>query len=469
MGRERKLTVKIPAGIATGQRLRLYGEGEHGSAGGPPGDLYVVVHVQEHPFFHREEDDLYCEMPISFPTLALGGNIKVPTLNGRDEVSIPAGTQPGARFKLRGKGMPHVTGRGHGDLHVIARVAVPKKLTKEQKPAARGSRAHPAAAAAGRGGGRRREAVLRARQRYLWLATPPWTCGSRRGRAPGPSRTCSTRSSIPSSRSRSRNTSRVTAGASSFARRRSATPRAGRSRRSSTNALELDAVDVDDEDWARRSQAALKAARAGRIVIAPPWDMPKTRDSRLALRASQTQESQRDISNREPRTANRDIVIVIDPSTGFGTGHHATTRLCLELLQELELRGTRVIDVGTGSGVLAIAAAKLGARHVTAIDNDPDALRNARDNVQRNAVDVEVLEADLSAVDIAPADVVLANLTAAVLQRFSSPIRKLLTPAGTLIVSGFGRRDVDDVAHALGAVPSKIVEDGDWVAAVLPA
>ena len=82
VGRERKLTVKIPAGIATGQRLRLHGEGEHGTAGGPPGDLYVVVHVQEHPFFHREGDDLYCELPIGFPTLALGGTVKVPTLNG---------------------------------------------------------------------------------------------------------------------------------------------------------------------------------------------------------------------------------------------------------------------------------------------------------------------------------------------------------------------------------------------------
>jgi molecular chaperone DnaJ len=131
--RERKLTVKIPAGIATGQRLRLYGEGEHGSAGGPPGDLYVVVHVQEHSFFHREDDDLYCELPISFPTLALGGNVKVPTLNGREELHIPAGTQAGHRFKLRGKGMPNVSGRGHGDLHVIAKVAVPKKLNKEQK------------------------------------------------------------------------------------------------------------------------------------------------------------------------------------------------------------------------------------------------------------------------------------------------------------------------------------------------
>jgi molecular chaperone DnaJ len=133
VGRERKLTAKIPAGIATGQRLRLYGEGEHGSAGGPPGDLYVVVHVQEHPFFHREEDDLYCELPVTFPVLALGADVKVPLVDGEDSLKIPAATQAGARFKLRGKGMPNVSGRGHGDLYVVTRVAVPKKLTKEQK------------------------------------------------------------------------------------------------------------------------------------------------------------------------------------------------------------------------------------------------------------------------------------------------------------------------------------------------
>ena len=133
VGRERKLTAKIPAGIATGQRLRLHGEGEHGTAGGPPGDLYVVVHVQEHAFFQREGDDLYCELPIAFPTLALGGEVRVPTLVGDEEIKVPAGTQPGARFKLRGKGMPNVTGRGQGDLFAIVRVSVPKKLTKEQK------------------------------------------------------------------------------------------------------------------------------------------------------------------------------------------------------------------------------------------------------------------------------------------------------------------------------------------------
>jgi molecular chaperone DnaJ len=133
VGRERKVTVKVPAGIANGQQLRLYGEGEHGTGGGPPGDLYVVIHVQEHSLFHREGDDLYCEIPITFPTLALGGTVHVPTLKGQEAIDVPAGTQPGSRFRLRGKGMPNVSGRGHGDLYVIARAAVPKKLTREQK------------------------------------------------------------------------------------------------------------------------------------------------------------------------------------------------------------------------------------------------------------------------------------------------------------------------------------------------
>ncbi len=133
VARDRKITVKIPPGIATGQRLRMYSEGEHGTAGGPPGDLYVVVHVQEHPLFHREGDDLYCEVPVTFPLLALGGELRVATVKDEEIVTLPSGTQTGARFKLRGKGMPNVSGRGHGDLYVIVRAAVPKKLTREQK------------------------------------------------------------------------------------------------------------------------------------------------------------------------------------------------------------------------------------------------------------------------------------------------------------------------------------------------
>lgn len=135
VSRERKLTVKIPAGIASGQRLRLYGEGEAGMAGGPPGDLYVVVQVQEHDFFKRDGDHLYCEVTVNFPTLALGGEIRVPTLDGDDALKIPEGTDAGTVFRLRGKGMPSVTGRGRGDLHVALLVRTPRKLTKEQRSA----------------------------------------------------------------------------------------------------------------------------------------------------------------------------------------------------------------------------------------------------------------------------------------------------------------------------------------------
>jgi len=136
VARERKLTVKIPAGIATGQRLRLTGEGEHGGAGGPAGDLYVVVHLQDHRVFRREGDDLFCNAEVQFPTLALGGTITVPTLSGDPEsVTIPEGTPAGTAFRLRGKGMPHVTGRGRGDLYVVATVKIPQKLTREQKQA----------------------------------------------------------------------------------------------------------------------------------------------------------------------------------------------------------------------------------------------------------------------------------------------------------------------------------------------
>ena len=130
---ERKLTVKIPHGIAPGQRLRLHGEGEHGAGGGPPGDLYVVIHVEDHPFFHREGDDLWCEVPVSFPTLALGGEISIPTLNSDDTFSIPKGTQADSRFRIRGKGMPHLSGSGRGDLYVNVRVEVPTKLSSEQQ------------------------------------------------------------------------------------------------------------------------------------------------------------------------------------------------------------------------------------------------------------------------------------------------------------------------------------------------
>lgn len=132
--KERKLTVRIPAGIAAGQRLRLAGEGESGAAGGPPGDLYVVVHVQEHPFFQRDGNDLFCEIPLNFPTLVIGGTITIPTLEGDEPFKVPEGTQTGTTFRLRGRGMPDVSGRGQrGDLLVTVKAITPKKLSREQK------------------------------------------------------------------------------------------------------------------------------------------------------------------------------------------------------------------------------------------------------------------------------------------------------------------------------------------------
>lgn len=133
VSRERKLKVKVPAGIDTGQQLRLQGEGEHGPRGGEPGDLYVVIHVQDHPLFRREGSDLLCAIPVSYPTLVLGGAITVPTLNGDETLHVPKGTQGDARLRLRGKGLPHVAGRGRGDLYIDVKVAVPTSVSQEQK------------------------------------------------------------------------------------------------------------------------------------------------------------------------------------------------------------------------------------------------------------------------------------------------------------------------------------------------
>ena len=133
VSRERKITVKVPAGISEGQQLRLQGEGEAGSAGGPAGHLYVVIHIQEHEFFRRDGVNLFCEIPVNFTTLALGGEIQVPTLDGSESVRVPEGTQTGTTLRLKGKGMPDVGGRGRGDLLATVQVQTPRKISKEQR------------------------------------------------------------------------------------------------------------------------------------------------------------------------------------------------------------------------------------------------------------------------------------------------------------------------------------------------
>jgi molecular chaperone DnaJ len=128
-----RIKLRIPAGITDGARLRSSQNGEAGIRGGSPGDLYVVIHIKEHEVFEREEDNLYCEVPVSFATAALGGEVRVPTLEGKASLKVPAATQSGTIFKLRGKGIPSLSSSARGDLMVRVLVEVPAKLNAEQR------------------------------------------------------------------------------------------------------------------------------------------------------------------------------------------------------------------------------------------------------------------------------------------------------------------------------------------------
>ncbi len=130
---ERKLKVNIPAGVDNGTRLRLAGEGNPGVPGSQPGDLYVVVKVQDHPIFERRDADLHCTLPINVAQAVLGADIEIETFDGPQKIRVPEGTQPGAQFRLRSLGVPHLNSRARGDLYVHLDVQVPKKLSREQR------------------------------------------------------------------------------------------------------------------------------------------------------------------------------------------------------------------------------------------------------------------------------------------------------------------------------------------------
>jgi molecular chaperone DnaJ len=130
--RQRTVDAKVPAGVEDGTRIRFTGQGESGLSGGPAGDLYVVLHVKEHPFFEREGNDLHCVIPVSFTQAALGAELMVPTLEGEHTLKVPEGTQSGSAFRIRGKGVPVLNGRGKGDLFVEIRVQTPTKVSKRQ-------------------------------------------------------------------------------------------------------------------------------------------------------------------------------------------------------------------------------------------------------------------------------------------------------------------------------------------------
>ncbi|MCM3881658.1 MAG: 50S ribosomal protein L11 methyltransferase [Vicinamibacterales bacterium] len=205
----------------------------------------------------------------------------------------------------------------------------------------------------------------------------------------------------------------------------------------------VEQVDIDDEDWAARSQSHIGAIAIGRLVISPPWDVPdKTADV---------------------------LNIIIRPSTGFGTGHHATTRLTLRALQSRNVANRTVLDIGCGSGVLAIAAVSLGATSAMGVDIDPDALANARENAELNGVagSVRFEERDFRHLS-SPADVVMANLTGGLLESSAPKLAELVRPGGYLIVSGFmdSEKGVVETLAALLTL-QELAQEEEWMCAVL--
>jgi ribosomal protein L11 methyltransferase len=215
-----------------------------------------------------------------------------------------------------------------------------------------------------------------------------------------------------------------------------------------TAGFSAEPLDVADEDWAQRSQESLRPVTVERITITPPWHA----------------------DTAAPDDGSAHITIVVLPSMGFGTGHHATTRLCLRALQWLDLTNCSMLDVGTGSGVLALAASRLGAARALGVDYDPDAVQSASDNLDLNP-DVRTTRfeiADLFSSALPAADVVTANLTGAFLVRAAERLLDLVQPGGSLIVSGLLGEERDQVVRSLAAaaIAWEQVEEG-WVALIL--
>jgi ribosomal protein L11 methyltransferase len=223
------------------------------------------------------------------------------------------------------------------------------------------------------------------------------------------------------------------------------------------------AVDVPDEDWAERTQANLAPVTVGRLTVSMT---PGVMTPGIPPVGSDLWRARID-----PTAAS---VIYIRASMGFGTGHHASTRLCLELLQRIPLTSRRVLDVGTGSGILAIAAWRLGALSAVGVDHDADALVAARESVELNhaTTGVSLVAADLTTVDIpgAPFDVVLANLTGALITREARAIARTIVPAGGhLIISGVMEDEEPPVTAALidaGLVSVDRVQEQEWIGAI---
>jgi len=229
-------------------------------------------------------------------------------------------------------------------------------------------------------------------------------------------------------------------------------------------------IDVPDEDWAARSQAAVRAITVGALTVAPPWDVPG-RLKPAPTDPTSTYDPTDSTSLYVAAGFSQPNIIIIQPSMGFGTGHHATTRLCLAAMQQIDVAGRSVIDVGTGSGVLAIAARRLGAGGVLAIDDDPDAIAAAEANVRLNQESRIALEiADFRSAMIRQFDLVTANLTGGLLTASADRLQSLAVPGGRLILSGFMDHEERQVLRAFASCAEEWrAQEDEWVCVALSA
>ena len=337
---ERKLQIKIPPGVDTGSQLRITGEGEPGAQGGPPGDLYVVVRVEEHDFFQREGTSLFCEVPISFAQAALGASVEVPTPDGEQgqALTIPEGTQTGADLPGPRQGRAPPRRKGRGDLHVTVRVVVPDALSGEQRKLIEQlAKTLPEEAAAQdkarirRAGSRTAGLRRRAAQQRLGLPNPRSKKSGGRPRSPAWS---GIEPRTPGSRRRRR--PRLLRGR-------------GTTRRRACGRVLGVAV---EPTRCRRSTGWRGSARTSgpspwaAFWIAPAWD-----------------------HDPEPP----DGALLVDPGRAFGTGTHESTRCaCRRSSRLAAARPWAACSTSArASGILAIAAARLGADPVVGADNDP--------------------------------------------------------------------------------------------------
>ena len=446
----RERTVKIPAGADSGLRLRIVGEGDAGERGGPAGDLYIVLYVREHDTFERQGNDIYCEIPISFARAGVGRNPGSPDFGrtrrteaqrryaARSDVH-PARQGP-ARHQRAAQGRRtrcHQSGSSHPPDQRAARIAAPvrrhdrRKTQRIQPHRPEHSGPHPGETLAMRWAQMSVKCDPEATEAvsYAFLQAG---CGGVMMQGTNP---VLVQGSLPVMDD-------LTGKLNDLKAHLERLPEFGLP--PLVDGLTL--TYAEEEDWANAWKQYFKPQKVGkRLVIVPSWE--------------------------EYAPGDTDLILRLDPGMAFGTGGHPTTRLCMEVLENTVVPGMKVADVGTGSGILSLAAARLGASEVWATDIDPLACRIARENVETNGLADIVHILDLPAFDAHAqnCDLIVANILAGTIIELAPTLAPRLKAGGTFIASGVVEEYHDDVRDALAAVGLHHVEtrcEDIWVCLV---